>query len=64
MKTCDAKLTSTIPHVIMEEVFWRTGAEVTTNEVIAKAVAKNRDQAIYESHSESLHMGKRGVVKS
>ena len=37
----DAKLTSTVLLIFMEEVFWRAGAEVTTNEVIAEVAARS-----------------------
>lgn len=42
-ETCtplDAKVTSAILHIIMEEVFWGTGAEVTTNEVVAEVATR------------------------
>lgn len=36
----DAKLTSAILHIIMEEVFRGAGAEVATNEVVAEVAAR------------------------
>lgn len=40
MHRVDAKLTSTILHIIMKEVFRWAGAEVAPNEVVAEMAAR------------------------